>query len=159
MLLGIMSDSHDDMQMLQRAVALFNGHAVQHVLHAGDFVSPFTFEALSQLQCPLTGVFGNNDGDRLLLGQKSDGSISTQPLLTEFGSRKIVIVHEPAAVEALARSEEFDLVVYGHTHEPDIRKVQGTLVVNPGKTARLHKGKSTVVILNTATMEAETKEL
>jgi putative phosphoesterase len=68
-------------------------------------------------------------------------------------------VHEHHLVESLAASGRFDLVVYGHTHTPEVRTVGGTLVVNPGKAARLHKGRATAAILDTGTMEAQVVDL
>jgi putative phosphoesterase len=155
MAIGIISDTHDDMEQMGQAVRVFNERHVSHVIHAGDHVSPFVFEVLDGLTCPFTGIFGNNDGDRVLLKEKSRGSIFVQPHMLELEGRRIVVVHEPPAVEALAASGHFDVVVYGHLHEPDVRKVGGCLVINPGKAARLHKGTSTVAILDTAALMAE----
>ncbi len=155
MLVGIMSDSHDDMQRIEAAVEFFNSKGVAQVVHAGDLVSPFTFEMLDKLNCPLTGIFGNNDGDKLLLFQRSEGSLEPQPMPLKLGDREAMVVHEPQSVKALAKSGEFDVVIYGHTHVPEVRRVGDTLVINPGKTARLHKGKSTIAILDTEKLEAE----
>ena len=155
MLIGILSDTHDDMSSIRRAVDTFNARGVSHAIHAGDLVSPFTFELFGTLQCNMTAIFGNNDGDRVLLRQKSKENIHPQPFLMTFNEKRIVVVHEPDLVSALADSGHFDLIIYGHTHTPDIRKVNGTLIVNPGKTALLHKGKSTIALLESETMEAE----
>jgi len=154
-----MSDSHDDMQMIARAVELFRARGVAHVLHAGDVVSPFTFEVLGALPCPFSGVFGNNDGDRVLLRERSGGNLHVQPHSLELGGKRLVIIHEPAAAEALALSGLYDIVLYGHTHRTEIRQAGGALIINPGKTARLHKGQSTVALLDTVTMQAELVEL
>ena len=159
MLIGIMSDSHDDMAQIKKAVELFNARGVEHVLHAGDVISPFTFEVMGGLSAPFSGIFGNNDGDRVLLREKSGGRISTQPLMIELGGKRIAMVHEPPSVDSLAQSGNFDLVIYGHTHRPDTRQHGGTLVINPGKTARLHKGTSTVALLDLSSMKAELIEL
>jgi hypothetical protein len=155
MLIGILSDSHDDMERIQKAVDLFNARGASHIIHAGDIISPFTFEVFSGLKGAFSGVFGNNDGDRVLLAEKSGGTLHAQPHLLTVGGKRIVVVHEPDIVTALAESGRFDLVVYGHTHKPQIRKMGNALVVNPGKAARLHKGDSTVALLDTETMEAE----
>jgi putative phosphoesterase len=154
MLIGILSDTHDDMAAIKKGVDLFNARNVSHVVHAGDLTSPFTFEILSGLHCGITAIFGNNDGDRLLLKEKSVGSIHPQPHMMTLEGKRIVVLHEPDLVDALADSGHFDLVIYGHTHRPDIRKVKGTLIVNPGKLAKLHKGESTLAILDTGSMEA-----
>lgn len=155
MLIGIIADTHDDMFSIKTAVEIFNTEKVSRVIHAGDFTSPFTFEIFRSLNCTFTGIFGNNDGDRLLLKQKSEGNTYTQPHIMTHQGKRIVVVHEPDLVNALSDSGHYDLIIYGHTHKPDIRKVKNTLIINPGKVARLHKGESTLAILNTVNMEAE----
>ena len=159
MKIGILSDSHDDMEAIAKAVALFNEEGVLQVLHAGDVVSPFTFELFRDLNAPLGGVFGNNDGDRLLLRERSAGALHVQPHFVTLSGLRGVIVHEPHLVPALARSGDFGLVVYGHTHVPDVRFEGDCLVVNPGKAARLHKGRATVALLETETREARILDL
>lgn len=159
MKIGILSDSHDDMAAIARAVALFNTEGVEQVIHAGDVVSPFTFEVFSSLLAPLVGIFGNNDGDRLMIQERSGGAFHAQPHITLLAGRKVVIVHEPHLVKALADSGDFDIVIYGHTHLAEVQRYGKSLVVNPGKTARLHKGLSTVAILDAEALEARIIEL
>jgi uncharacterized protein len=157
--IGLLSDSHDDLAAIARAVALFNAEGVVQVLHAGDIVSPFTFEVFRGLQAPLGGVFGNNDGDRLLLRERSAGALRPQPHFVTLDGLRIVIVHEPPLVKSLARSGDFDCVVYGHTHAPEVCREGTALVVNPGKAAMLDKGRATVAILETQTREARIIDL
>ncbi|MHB8836407.1 MAG: metallophosphoesterase [Candidatus Methylomirabilia bacterium] len=159
MKIGILADSHDDMAAIAKAVALFNAEGVVQVLHAGDIVSPFTFELFRDLQAPLGGVFGNNDGDRLLLRERSAGALHPPPHFVTLDTMRGVIVHEPPLVKSLARSGDFDLVVYGHTHVPDVHREGTSLVVNPGKAALLNKGRASVVILETKTRAARIIEL
>lgn len=159
MIIGIISDTHDDMFAIKKAVDVFNDKNVSHVLHAGDLISPFTFEIFSELHCGLTAIFGNNDGDKVLLKQRSGGNIHQQPLALTFDGKKFILLHEPDLVDALSYSGRFQVVIYGHTHTPDVRKVGDTLVVNPGKAARLHKGDSTLGLLNTDEMTAEIMRL
>ncbi len=107
MLIGIISDTHDDMAAIRKAVDMLNAEKVSRVIHAGDLVSPFTFEIFSELKCGFSGIFGNNDGDRLLLKQKSGGNIHGQPLVLALDEKKVVVVHEPDLVDALADSGHF----------------------------------------------------
>lgn len=159
MKIGIISDTHDNMPMLQRAVELLNVRKVGHVIHAGDFASPFTFRALKHLICNFTGIYGNNDGERVLLQQISQQRIFTQPYILELAGRKIVIMHEHHVVDALADSGHFDLVVYGHTHESDIRKRGNALIVNPGELGGWLYGRSTLAVADLSTLSAELIEL
>lgn len=159
MTIGIISDTHDDMAAIKKAVDIFNAKGASHVIHAGDLVSPFTFEVLEELNSRFIGIFGNNDGDRLLLNEKSGESIYNQPHMLTLHGKKIVVIHEHHFVDTFAESGHFDLVIYGHSHTPEVRKVKDTLVINPGKAAKLHKGKSTLALLDMDRMETEIIEL
>lgn len=155
MLIGIISDTHDNMGQLRKAVDLFISRKVEHVIHAGDFTSPFTFRIFRDLTCGFTGVFGNNDGDKLLLHKMSAGRVHPQPHTFELASRKIVLIHEHHIVAALGDSGHYDLVIYGHTHKPEVRKAGNTLIINPGEAGSWLYGKSTVAIADLSEMTAE----
>jgi len=155
MIIGIIADTHDNMTTLKKAVDYLNVQTVQHVIHAGDFTSPFTSRVLKDLQAEFTGIFGNNDGDRLLLQKRFSGRIHNQPCLLEIASRKIVVMHEHHIIDALAESGRYDLVIYGHTHEPEIRKVKNTLIINPGEVCGWLYGKSTIAVADLSEMTAE----
>jgi len=159
MIIGIISDTHDHMPVIRKAVDLCNARQVGHVIHAGDFTSPFTFRALKHLTCEFIGIYGNNDGARVLLQKLSKQQIFTQPYFIELAGRKLVIMHEHQVVDALADSGHYDLVIYGHTHEPDIRKRGNTLIVNPGELSGWLYGKCTMAIADLSTLSAELIEL
>jgi uncharacterized protein len=159
MLIGIMSDTHDNLVPTKKAIEIFNERKVEHVIHAGDYTSPFTLKLFKELNCKYVGIFGNNDGDKLLLLARSEGNIHYQPYIFTLNDRKIVVMHEHHIVNALADSGHFDLVIYGHTHKPDIRKVNNTLIVNPGEVGTCLYGKSTVAVADLDSMKAEIIEL
>ncbi|PKL61851.1 MAG: metallophosphoesterase, partial [Methanomicrobiales archaeon HGW-Methanomicrobiales-2] len=70
MRIGILSDTHDNLQMVDAAVRQLNREQVDLTLHAGDYVSPFVIPRLANLQSPMIGVLGNNDGDHRLLSAR-----------------------------------------------------------------------------------------
>jgi len=159
MLIGIISDTHDNQDKTRKAIELFNKKGVEYVIHAGDYTSPFTLKLFKELNCRYVGVFGNNDGDKLLLLERSEGNIYNQPYIFTLQNRKIVVLHEHHLVDALADSGHFDLIIYGHTHEAVTKKVKNTLVINPGEAGKWLYGKSTVAIADLEKMEAEIIEL
>lgn len=159
MLIGIIADTHDNLIYTRKAIELFNKRKVEHVIHAGDYTSPFTLKLFKELNCKYDGVFGNNDGDKLLLLEKSEGNIHNQPYIFTLNNKKIIVMHEHHVIDALADSGHFDLVIYGHTHEPDVRKVKYTLIVNPGEAGTWLYGTSTVALTDLNKMEAEIIEL
>jgi predicted phosphodiesterase len=46
MKIGLISDTHDNIQNIQNAIISFNDKHVRVVIHAGDIVSPETVETL-----------------------------------------------------------------------------------------------------------------
>lgn len=149
MQIGLMSDSHDNMDALERAVKFFNDQKVTHVLHAGDLISPFTSRKLSLLKMPLTIVFGNNDGEKQGLRNVFSGKIFDPPHQLKIGNKIILMLHDPVQLNAFKDSGHFDLILYGHTHEIEITHNNHTLVVNPGESGGWLTGKSTVAIWDT----------
>ena len=155
MIIGIISDTHDHMDNLRKAMDVFKSRRVEHLIHAGDFTSPFTWRVVKHFEGGFTGIFGNNDGERVLLKKLYQDRIYTQPYKFSLYNRKIVVMHEPDVVDALADSGHFDLAIFGHTHEPVIKRVKNTLIVNPGEACGWLYGRPTVAIANLETMEAE----
>ncbi|MBI4832712.1 MAG: metallophosphoesterase [Candidatus Lindowbacteria bacterium] len=160
MLIGIMADSHDNMNMLKKAVDLFNEHRVGLVLHAGDYIAPFTAREFRRLHCKLVGVFGNNDGEKFGLVKQFEGfgQLHEGIYQLEVNGKVIAITHYPEIAETLASRGSYDVVIYGHTHRAETRETK-PLVINPGECGGWLEGKSTVAILDLDTMRAELVEL
>lgn len=153
MKLGIISDSHDNLPMIAQAVDLFNREKVDLVLHAGDFVSPFTAMPFRGLNAKLVGVFGNNDGDKpALIRRFADiGEIYEDYREFELAGRKIALMHQPKFLESLRAGALHDLIVYGHTHNADLREGP-PLVINPGECGAWLTGAATVATVDLKTM-------
>jgi len=160
MLIGILSDSHDNIPYLNKAVETFNRERVELVLHAGDFVSAFTAKPFMNLRCKFTGVFGNNDGDKLLLKDrfKNIGTIHDNVYEDVIDGKKIILLHRETLVEELEKSGKHDIIVYGHTHKVDLRE-EKPLIINPGECGGWLTGKSTIAVLDTEKMKAKILEL
>jgi hypothetical protein len=158
MLVGIMSDSHDNLPAIRAAVDLFHRRNVEAVLHAGDLVAPFTAKELLRLRPPLHIVFGNNDGERLGLKQVFGDRIHVAPYKLNLGGKNVLLLHEPDNLDAIADSGHFDAIIYGHLHEVDIRKGR-TLVINPGECGGWLSGRCTVALWDTENGSVEVVDL
>jgi putative phosphoesterase len=75
MLLGVIADTHDNLPKIEKAISVFNRKRVSLVLHAGDYIAPFSLLPFRKLNCDYLGVFGNNDGEREGLTKISEGRI------------------------------------------------------------------------------------
>ena len=161
MKIGIISDTHDNLPRIEEAVGIFNREKVELVLHAGDFVSPFTFLEFKNLNCSLKGVFGNNDGDKLYLQEKfrGIGKLYPTPYNVKINNKNIVILHKEKLIDALAESQKYDVIIYGHTHRIDLRKTGKTIIINPGECGGWLTGKSTIALLDLVNLEVKIVDL
>jgi uncharacterized protein len=161
MVIGILSDTHDQLANIDKSVAYLRGKKAEHVLHAGDFIAPFAVKPLAKLDCPVTAVFGNNDGERTgIRNAMGDwGTVTPRVARLELEGRRILLVHEPDLVEEAALSGLYEVVVYGHTHEAGIREVRKTLIVNPGSAGGVPDVPATCVMLDLEKMKAKIHEL
>jgi uncharacterized protein len=160
MRIGVLSDTHDCLPMIARAVALLRECGVEHVLHGGDFVAPFAVKALAGLGAPITAVCGNNDGESrgIEAAFAGLGEVHYRYARVELGGRRILLMHEPELVDELAASGAFDLIVHGHTHEAYIRPGP-PMVLNPGEVCGYVAGRGTVAIVDLDAMAAEIIDL
>jgi len=156
-MIGILSDSHDNLDRVRAAVALFNDAGCDLVVHAGDFVAPFTADELRNLRAPVKAVFGNCDGERAGLVKTflGLGEIAAAPLRFSHAGLRFGLCHLDASAEGLAASKAFDVVIFGHTHRPLVERRDGILLVNPGEAGGWLGGKSTVALLDPVSLAAE----
>ena len=165
MLIGLISDTHDNLPMVEKAIQRLNNEKAELVLHAGDFTSPFTIPKFKALNCKLIGVFGNNDGDHELLrkrfGETSNCEIRGRFAEIDANGIKIALLHgdETELQNALVNCGGFDAVVSGHTHV-SVNKAKGkTLVICPGEVCGYLYQKPTIALLDTVKREAKIIEI
>lgn len=161
MLIGLISDTHDHVPHLKKAVQVFKERKADLVLHAGDYCSPFMIPHFEGL--PLKGIFGNNDGDKYLLMSKFraiGADLEGDFMRVEAGGLTIAVYHGTydEITKSLVESGRYDVVVTGHTHEMVHEKVGKTIVINPG-TANGFDGKASIAFLNTENKEVEFVDL
>jgi len=156
-MIGVMSDSHDNVTQIRKAVGVFKDAGCDLVLHAGDVVAPFAARELAALGCPVNAVFGNCDGEKqgLEAALEKIGRIKEAPLILHYGGRQLLLVHYHFSVATYAASGKYDVIIFGHTHKPVNQKEGKTLLLNPGEAGGWLTGKSTVALLNPDKLEAE----
>lgn len=159
MKIGILSDTHDHMPNIEKAVELFSKIGVEAVIHAGDFCSPFTlaqFKPLADKGLKMYAVFGNNDGDRALLVRRGGEFCSFQDgsRIVTLDGRTFAVMHYPDLADDLFRSGAYDVVIYGHDHK---RRVEGGAkkLLNPGTCAGYLADAATVAVLETSDLRVE----
>lgn len=149
-IIGIMSDSHDNLGAIKKAVNFFNQEKVDLVIHAGDLISPFTVQQFQRLKSPFIAIFGNNDGERDGLREAYKNLCFLEDfkeILVE--DKKVAIIHgtNQALVDSLSSCGKYQLVIRGHSHQPEVIGGE-TMVVNPGETCGYLTGNQTVVLMD-----------
>lgn len=160
-MIGVLSDTHDNLDRVREAVRLFNDAGCDLVVHAGDFVAPFAADALRDLMAPVKAVFGNCDGEKSGLTRAFDGlgEIAPAPLEFSHAGRRILVCHLDSAVEGHLASKSFDIIIFGHTHRSLVETRDGALLVNPGEAGGWLRGRSTVALVDPAALAAEIVDL
>lgn len=134
MKIGVVSDTHLPRSAKSLPQALVKEFSrVDQILHLGDWVALEIYNLLAEL-APVEGIAGNNDGAEII---------------QRFGERKIVTFegmrigmihgHTPYSRKGtdgnalLAfEGEEVDCILFGHSHQPLLRRENGILLFNPG---------------------------
>jgi len=161
MLIGAISDSHDNLPLVKKAVQTLNEQKVELVLHAGDYIAGFVIPQLAKLNCRLIGVFGNNDGDHELLKKRfsetNNCTIHDRFTQVTVDTYKIALVHghEAELLSAIFDNGCFDAVVHGHSHKYRVEFKGKTLSVNPGELCGYLTGYPTIAIIDTAKNDAK----
>lgn len=161
MLIGVISDTHDNLDRVEQAMKIFKDRGVEEVIHCGDFAAPFVPLAMKAAGfSKIHAVYGNNDGELLMLNAvfKDAGSIQKQPAFITIAGVSFAVLHEPMPayiMEALP----VDVVCYGHTHDAVIKNGGKPVIINPGECCGWLRRRATVAILDSETLHAELAEL
>lgn len=120
---GLISDTHGHLD--DSILDLFEG--VDAIVHAGDIGSEKILYEL-QAVAPVTAVRGN-----------TDHSGPTWPLpesaLLTVAATRIHVVHDLFA-GSLPALDEAEVLVFGHTHKPQVIYGERQIQVNPGSASR-----------------------
>ncbi|RJS89444.1 metallophosphoesterase [Candidatus Bathyarchaeota archaeon] len=159
MKIGIISDTHDRLPFIDRAIRKMNEEEVDLVLHAGDYCAPFAAFRFKPLKAKMIGVFGNNDAEKELLRRNfKDIGVEIRGRFAEIkvDGLKIALLHgeETELLNSLLNTGSYNVVIYGHTHQSEIRRKNGVLVINPGEACGYLSGKATIGLLDTSTLDA-----
>lgn len=156
-MIGILADTHDNLDMVRRAVSLFNEMGCDLVIHAGDFVAPFAAAELGNLICPVRAVFGNCDGEKagLVRAFQGLGEIREAPATFSHGGLRFLVSHMDGPVKRLLAATPCDVIVFGHTHKPFTERSGGILLINPGEAGGWLRGKSSVALFDPNSMSVD----
>jgi len=128
---GLISDTHIPTRAKEIPLKVFDLFKnVDFIIHAGDLVQLKVIDELEQL-APVLAVHGNMDRTDI------------REVLSEMNELKLLdwkigVTHDPGALfgrtkmREIAKQNNFDVLVYGHTHRPSMNWEDKRLYINPG---------------------------
>lgn len=140
--IGVISDTHG--KLAGSVLKIFAG--VDLILHAGDVGNDDVLFALEAV-APLAAVSGNVDGP-------SDPRLRPYLRSLDTPAGKIVLTHghlpiapsaNRAKMVAHFRDDHPDIIVYGHSHIPNLEQIGGIYLFNPGSASLNRWGKGNTV--------------
>jgi putative phosphoesterase len=136
-IIGLISDTHG----LLRSEALIALRGADLIIHAGDVGKPDIIDSLKALALVIV-VRGNIDTDAW-------ASSLPETAVTQFGGKKIYVLHNIQDLAADPVKSGFHVVVSGHSHQPGCTERDGVLYINPGSAGpRRFKLPITIALLD-----------
>jgi putative phosphoesterase len=132
MRIAVLADTHvDRLEHLPKKI-IDTLSTVDLIIHAGDFTDLQLLKELKQLR-EVKAVHGNMDARELK-------TVLPDKEIVEIENKRIGITHGsggPWGIEERIRkmfeSDRINIIVYGHSHQPQNKVIDGILFFNPGK--------------------------
>lgn len=143
----IISDTHGNLQNFEKV--LKREQEIDMLLHLGDVQKDEDYlEAV--MECPVHIIAGNNDFFSGLPWEE-EVQIGKYKVFMTHGHGYYVSAHTRRLKQS-ARERGADIVMYGHTHRPDIDTTEDVIAINPGSLSypRQEGRKATYVIMEVA---------
>lgn len=138
MFVAIVSDIHDELHQLEKAIFQAQSYPCSHLICLGDLVELSTLRKLCDLwPLGIDIVFGNNETDheKHLLYARQRANIRHHGMCGDFllGNRRILMAHRKEDAMQAMKPDLYDALFFGHTHMPDRAFYGKTLIANPGE--------------------------
>jgi putative phosphoesterase len=157
MLIGLISDTHNDVDFIKKAIEIFKEKNITTLVHAGDITSFRMLDYLKDFDCYI--VLGNGDEiDKEDINARA-ASLNIRPVKRsiEFEcSGKIFLAfhgHDVPLYRSAVASGKYDYIIKGHTHYFENYISNNCRIINPG--AVYAHDESSIAILDTETDKVE----
>lgn len=150
--LGILSDTHNNLQNLQIALDHLRSEGIDTIIHCGDLTGVEVAQAMQGFHviCTLgNGDIASGEIRQTLAGLKPE-NYTGMVYRGRIGGARIAATHGhmPGLVEELVRSGEFDYVFKGHSHQHKDEHIGYTRLINPGALGGLRREERQFCILD-----------
>lgn len=140
MLIGIISDTHDRLDNIEKALKYINEQKAEVLIHAGDLAHSETLDLIcKKFHGEIHYMLANADIDldEIKSLEKIFPLLKVHKQVAELkiGGLKIAATHKPKDAKLLAANGKYDLVIHGHDHKPWQSFAGRCEILNPGNLA------------------------
>ncbi len=152
MILGLISDTHIPEranELPKKVLEIFE--EVDLILHSGDITDQSVLDKLNEI-APVKAVQGNMD--------RAYGLDLPKNIVLEIENKKVGVIHgqvyprgDTQQLYYTAKELEVDILVSGHSHQPQIEQIKNVLLLNPGSPTVPRLADRTVMLLEITSKE------
>ncbi len=133
--IGLISDTHfprRGKKLPQKVISTFKEANVSLIIHAGDFEDLAVINELEQI-APVSGVHGNMCNAEVRAKYPASKILHIEDLIigVTHGSQGPDGFYE-RIMDTFDNGNMPDIIIYGHTHKAEQKKIGKTLFINPG---------------------------
>jgi len=152
--IAIISDIHDHVENLNKAIEKIKAKKIEQVIVCGDLCSPFIIKILGEARINFHLVFGNNDGDRYQIQKIAQNFpniiihgeyIGDEDNILQFDGLNFGVTHYPFYAKTMVKTGWYDAVFFGHSHKYHKQKYGKSLFMNPGEIAGIFEDPGFVI--------------
>ncbi|MDP9211974.1 MAG: metallophosphatase family protein [bacterium] len=163
--IGILGDIHDNRSNLEQVLSAMRPVRPGAILCLGDLTEPAVLVPIAEAfpGIPIHLVSGNSDSEesiKCFIDKESLDGVHYHHLTgrLKLDDKRIAFTHKPRHAEVLLQ-EDFDVICFGHTHEPRLLSKEDTLLVNPGDVQGRFGERPGYAVYDTASGRAELKKV
>jgi len=157
MKVGILSDTHNHIENIQKALEIFTQFRPDVIIHCGDATTIESIEWFCEYR--LIFAFGNGDvingGIKASLKSYNLNNYAGFVFRGEVGGKMVGVTHGhlPEFLDELTTENQMDYVFSGHTHLRMDQRIGKTRWINPGSLGGIKKQSRSLALLDLDTDE------
>ena len=159
MQIAVISDTHNNVINLEKAIHEIKFQGIRHLIHCGDVTFSQTLKACQDLCINLAYGNGDNDQRAILEQLRLLNPESNAGLFQDFSldGQRFFVAHGDthSLIQTALSSGKYDWVLQGHTHRFKTEVIGKTRWVNPGTLGGRLTEAGSFVVLDTTTKSIE----
>lgn len=152
MKIGVLSDTHDNLDNLLTVLEIFRERGIETVIHCGDLTDFSLISHFSDFR--LIYLIGNMDHASGTIKKRvenlRDDNFAGPVFQGKLDGVFVAATHShiEGKVMELVREKRFGWIFHGHTHKRRDETLQGTRIVNPGALGGMIHGRRSFCIVD-----------